>query len=189
MIVIIDNYDSFTYNLVQYVGVIDTNLEVFRNDEITIKSLSSKQISHIIISPGPGWPDDAGKTIDIINCFKNSIPILGICLGHQAIVRAFNGEIVKCNEVIHGKTSAITFKPSKLFKKVKNPFLATRYHSLCVDRMTLTQELKVIAETKNNTIMAVEHISKPIFGLQFHPESIATNQGHRIIKNFLNIKT
>ena len=118
MIVIIDNYDSFTYNLVQYVGVIDTNLEVFRNDEITIESLASKQISHIIISPGPGWPDDAGKTMDIIKCFNNSTPILGICLGHQAIVRAFNGDIVKCNEIIHGKTSAITFKPSKLFKKL-----------------------------------------------------------------------
>ncbi|MFT9496721.1 anthranilate synthase component II [Anaerosolibacter sp.] len=187
MIVIIDNYDSFTYNLYQYVGEINPAVEVFRNDAVTIKDLRGMNISHIIISPGPGFPKDAGISQEVVRELGKEIPILGICLGHQGIGEAFGGKVLHAKEMVHGKTSLIHHNEKGIFEGLANPLKATRYHSLVVDRDTLPAELKITAEGPAGEIMGLQHKNYPIFGVQFHPESIATKEGRKILKNFLSM--
>ena len=185
MILVIDNYDSFTYNLVQYLGELGAKLSVFRNDEITIGEIRKLAPKRIVISPGPGYPKDAGISKDVILNFGKDVPILGVCLGHQAIGEAFGGKTVGAERIMHGKTSLIYHKRIGLFKDVKNPFEATRYHSLLVERKSFPNVLKITAETKEKEIMALEHKIFPIYGVQFHPESILTSEGKKILRNFL----
>ena len=187
MIVMIDNYDSFTYNLVQYIGSINKNLVVFRNDKITLDEISDINPEKIVISPGPGTPENAGISIDIINNFKKSKPILGICLGHQAIVVSLGGTVDRADEIVHGKTSEIFHEGSVLFRNIPDTFEATRYHSLVAIEKNFPNELSVTARTKSGVIMAVEHKNYPVFGLQFHPESIMTKFGIKMIENFLKV--
>ena len=187
MILIIDNYDSFTYNLVQYIGSINKNLVVFRNDKITLDEISDMNPEKIVISPGPGTPENAGISIDIIKNFKKSKPILGICLGHQAIVVSLGGIVDRTDEIVHGKTSEITHKGSVLFRNIPSTFEATRYHSLVAIEKNFPDELSITARTKSGVVMAVEHKNYPVFGLQFHPESIMTKYGMKMIKNFLKV--
>ena len=187
MILIIDNYDSFTYNLVQYIGSINKNLVVFRNDKITLDEISDMNPEKIVISPGPGTPENAGISIDIIKNFKKSKPILGICLGHQAIVVSLGGIVDRADEIVHGKTSEISHEGSVLFRNIPSTFEATRYHSLVAIEKNFPNELSVTARTKSGVIMAVEHKNYPVFGLQFHPESIMTKFGIKMIENFLKV--
>ena len=186
MILVIDNYDSFTYNLVQYIGTLNSNLEVYRNDKISLNDIEKMNPERIVISPGPGKPEDAGLSIKIIQQFGKSIPIFGICLGHQAIVVAFNGKVDRANEIIHGKTSIINHIDSSLFEGLPPRFEATRYHSLVAIKKYFPSELKITAETDSGLIMALEHKEYPIFGVQFHPESIVTQFGMDIVKNFID---
>lgn len=188
MILVIDNYDSFTYNLVQYIGTIDPDVVVLRNDRFDIGEIADLNPSHIVISPGPGWPQDAGLSVDVIQTYGEVIPILGVCLGHQCIAVAYGGNVVHSSEIVHGKTSAIRHNGSILFEGMKASFTATRYHSLVAEKNALPQELTVSADLENGIIMALEHETHPVFGVQFHPESIATEDGSRIIENFLAIK-
>jgi len=187
MILIIDNYDSFTYNLVQYIGTINPDLEVHRNDKITIDEIRKMNPERIVISPGPGKPEDAGLSIDVVKEFGESIPIFGICLGHQAITVAFGGKVDRANEIVHGKTSKITHSGSKIFYDVPETFEATRYHSLVAIEDSFPVKLKVTAKTNNGLIMALEHKEYPVYGVQFHPESIVTEHGMIMIKNFLEV--
>jgi anthranilate synthase/aminodeoxychorismate synthase-like glutamine amidotransferase len=187
MIIIIDNYDSFTYNLVQYLGELKQDILVFRNNKVTINKIKSLRPRHIIISPGPGYPKDAGISNEVIHYFKDKVPILGVCLGHQCIGEVFGGKIVHAKNLMHGKTSLIYHNKKTIFKNVKNPFEATRYHSLVVERKSLPAELELIAETKDKEIMAVKHRIYPLWGVQFHPESILTKEGKHILSNFLRI--
>ena len=188
MILLIDNYDSFSYNLYQLVGSINQNIQVIRNDELNVQQIERLNPSHIIISPGPGRPKDAGICEAAIDYFKDKIPLLGVCLGHQAIAETFGGKITYAKEIMHGKQSTITItEPSPLFNGLEQKFTAARYHSLAVSRETMPQELKITAQTDDGEIMALEHRTYPIFGLQFHPESILTAQGDTIIRNFLAI--
>jgi len=187
MILLIDNYDSFTYNIYQTACEFDDVL-VYRNDKLTLKDIEMLKPSHIIISPGPGVPKDAGISIEIIKYFKRVIPILGICLGHQCIAEAFNGKVVRAKEIFHGKTSKIFIKEKKdIFKGIDSPFEATRYHSLIVSNEMFPKELKITASTQDGEIMALRHISYQIYGVQFHPESILTTVGPKLIENFINI--
>ena len=188
MILLIDNYDSFSYNLYQLVGSINQNIQVIRNDELNVQQIERLNPSHIIISPGPGRPKDAGICEAAIDYFKDKIPLLGVCLGHQAIAETFGGKITYAKEIMHGKQSTITItEPSPLFNGLEQNFTAARYHSLAVSRETMPQELKITAQTDDGEIMALEHRTYPVFGLQFHPESILTAQGDTIIRNFLAI--
>ena len=188
MILIIDNYDSFTYNLVQYIGMINPELQVHRNDQITIDEIRILAPEKIVISPGPGKPEDAGISIDIIKTFGSEIPIFGICLGHQAITVAFGGKVGQANEIVHGKTSTITHSGSEIFKEIPSEFEATRYHSLVAEEDAFPSDsLKITARTENGLIMALEHKTFPIFGVQFHPESIVTEHGVQMVKNFLKV--
>ena len=187
MILIIDNYDSFTYNLVQYIGSLNPMLKVFRNDKTTIDNIKKMNIDRIVISPGPGRPEDAGLSIDIIKEFGSHIPILGICLGHQAITVAFGGKVGNAEEIVHGKTSTIKHYDSLIFNNIPNQFEATRYHSLIAFKDDFPKHLRITAETHTGLIMALEHRIYPIYGLQFHPESVVTEHGMEIIKNFLHI--
>ncbi|HJF84839.1 MAG TPA: aminodeoxychorismate/anthranilate synthase component II [Megamonas hypermegale] len=188
MILLIDNYDSFSYNLYQLVGSINQNIQVIRNDELNVQQIEQLNPSHIIISPGPGRPKDAGICEAAIDYFKDKIPLLGVCLGHQAIAETFGGKITYAKEIMHGKQSTITItEPSPLFNGLEQKFTAARYHSLAVSRETMPQELKITAQTDDGEIMALEHRTYPVFGLQFHPESILTAQGDTIIRNFLAI--
>ena len=188
MILIIDNYDSFTYNLVQYIGMINPKLQVHRNDQITIDEISILSPEKIVISPGPGKPEDAGVSIDIIKTFGGEIPIFGICLGHQAIAVAFGGKVGRANEIVHGKTSKITHSGSEIFTEIPSEFKATRYHSLVAEEDAFPSDsLKITARTENGLIMALEHKTFPIFGVQFHPESIVTEHGVQMVKNFLKV--
>lgn len=187
MILVIDNYDSFTYNLVQYLGELGAKLSVCRNDEMTIDQIRKLKIERIVISPGPGYPKDAGISKAVILNFGKEIPVLGVCLGHQAIGEVFGGRTVAAERIMHGKTSLIYYKKSVLFKGVKNPFEATRYHSLLVERKSFPSALRITAETKDKEIMALEHKRFPIYGVQFHPESILTSEGRKILRNFLKI--
>ena len=188
MILLIDNYDSFSYNLYQLVGSINQNIQVIRNDELNVQQIERLNPSHIIISPGPGKPKDAGICEAAIDYFKDKIPLLGVCLGHQAIAETFGGKITYAKEIMHGKQSTITItEPSPLFNGLEQKFTAARYHSLAVSRETMPQELKITAQTDDGEIMALEHRTYPVFGLQFHPESILTAQGDTIIRNFLAI--
>ena len=187
MILIIDNYDSFTYNLVQYIGAINSDLEVHRNDKITLDEIKESAPQRIFISPGPGIPEDAGLSIDIIKEFGQDIPIFGICLGHQAIAVAYGGKVDRANEIVHGKTSKMKHTGSAIFKDIPNKFEATRYHSLVAIEDSFPPELTVTARTDNGLIMALEHEKFPIYGVQFHPESIVTEHGMKMVKNFLEV--
>lgn len=190
MILILDNYDSFTYNLYQLLGKLEKDIVVKRNDEITIDEIKQLKPDKIIISPGPGNPTnrkDFGVCADVIKEFGGKIPILGVCLGHQGIFATFGGKITR-GEPIHGKLSKITHNKEGLFKDIENSLLATRYHSLVCDEETLPECIEVIAKTEDGIIMAIKHVDNPIFGLQFHPESIGTVDGVKIIKNFLEIE-
>lgn len=188
-ILIIDNYDSFTYNLYQYIGEINPNIEVFRNDKITIEQIEKKAPSHIIISPGPGFPKDAGISIEIIKTLGKHIPLLGVCLGHQAIGEAFGGKVIHAKELMHGKASEVFInRECALFRSLNEKIMAGRYHSLIVENGSLPACLKVTARAENGEIMGLMHETYPIFGIQFHPESILTPDGKKILSNFLNIR-
>jgi len=187
MILVIDNYDSFTYNLVQYLGELGADLKVFRNDKITIAQIKKMKPGKILISPGPGEPKDAGISEEVISQFGKTTPILGVCLGHQAIGEVFGGRIVGAKKLMHGKTSKIYHNGKGIFRGIKSPFDATRYHSLLVERKSLPKCLKITAETKEKEIMGLEHKTYPIYGVQFHPESILTVEGKKLLKNFLDL--
>jgi anthranilate synthase/aminodeoxychorismate synthase-like glutamine amidotransferase len=189
MILVIDNYDSFTYNLVQYLGELGAELKVYRNDKITIEDIKKIRPEKIVISPGPGEPKDAGISEDLIRVFAANTPILGTCLGHQAIGEVFGGRIIHARHIMHGKTSLIYHNGKEIFKDIKNPFEATRYHSLVVERKGLPKILGIIAETKDldKEIMGLRHKKFPVWGVQFHPESILTGEGKRILKNFIGL--
>ena len=188
MILVIDNYDSFTYNLVQYLGEMNMELTVMRNDKITTDEIARIKPEAIVISPGPGTPNDAGVSVSLIKTFHKSIPILGVCLGHQAIGEAFGGNVVKAPSVVHGKTSEILHEGKGIFNSIPNKFQATRYHSLIIAPNTLPQELEVTARTSDGVIMGVQHKQYPVFGVQFHPESIATQYGKILLRNFVGHK-
>jgi para-aminobenzoate synthetase component 2 len=185
MILVIDNYDSFTYNLVQLLGCLGHQIEVYRNDQVSIAEIEKLSPDRIVISPGPGWPRDAGITMELIAYFSPKLPILGVCLGHQAIAQSFGGEIVLAPEMMHGKSSKIFHSGNGIFKNVPNPFIAGRYHSLMVAPATLPLEFRVTARTEEEVIMAIEHKTLPTIGVQFHPESILTDDGKLILENFL----
>jgi anthranilate synthase/aminodeoxychorismate synthase-like glutamine amidotransferase len=185
MILMIDNYDSFTYNLVQYLGELGAQVEVFRNDKITVEEIKKLKPSRIVISPGPGRPEDAGICPSLIKGLSGEFPILGVCLGHQAIGYVFGGCIVSAKKLMHGKTSLIYHNQKTIFKGIANPFEATRYHSLIVERESLPQCLEVTAWTKEKEIMGLKHNRYPLWGVQFHPESILTKAGKDILANFL----
>ena len=191
MILIIDNYDSFTYNLVHYVEEHNYKVQVFRNDKITLQKIRKLKPKKIIISPGPCTPDEAGISIDLIKYFYKKFPILGVCLGHQSIGQAFNAKIIKASKIMHGKVSTVTNKGSEIFKGLPKKFDATRYHSLVIKNNTLPEYFKIISDTiddNKKVIMGIQHIKFPVYGVQFHPESIATAPyGKKIIKNFLEI--
>ncbi len=185
-ILLIDNYDSFTYNLYHYISKLKRNVDVIRNDKIDGKTILKKNYDKIVISPGPGNPNQAGNCLKIVKDVYKKIPILGVCLGHQIIGQAFGGKIISAKNLMHGKTSKIKHLKMGLFKNIKNNFEATRYHSLVVDRKRLSKSLIITAETKNKTIMGLMHKDYDIHGFQFHPESISTKVGMKLIKNFID---
>ena len=187
MILMIDNYDSFTYNLVQYLGVLRQEVKVFRNDKITLDKIKSLRPEKIVISPGPGRPEDAGVSSAVIKEFSGKIPLLGVCLGHQAIGYVYGGKIVGAGKLMHGKTSMVYHNKKDLFQGIPNPFEATRYHSLLVERKSLPSCLEITAWTKEKEIMGLKHKKYPVWGVQFHPESILTKQGINILSNFLKL--
>jgi anthranilate synthase/aminodeoxychorismate synthase-like glutamine amidotransferase len=186
MVLIIDNYDSFTYNIYQYVGQFDSKVKVIKNDEISISQLKDLSPSKIIISPGPGHPDDSRLSLECVDLLGDSVSILGICLGHQAIGVSYGAKIINSNQIIHGKTSMIQHNSDPLFRNINNPFEATRYHSLIIDKNNFPNELEVIADC-NDMVMGIKHKSKNVYGVQFHPESIKTDNGLKIIENFINL--
>jgi anthranilate synthase/aminodeoxychorismate synthase-like glutamine amidotransferase len=187
VLLVIDNYDSFTYNLVQYLGELGEEVRVVRNDEIALDEITAMRPQAIVISPGPCSPREAGVTLDMIEAFKGRKPILGVCLGHQSIGHYFGGHVVRAGRLMHGKTSPILHRDSDVFHGMPQGFAATRYHSLLVERATLPDCLEVTAETSEGEIMGLRHKSLPIWGVQFHPESIATENGMQILKNFLSL--
>ena len=187
MILVIDNYDSFTYNLVQYLGELGAELRVRRNDQVTVGEIEAMAPEQILISPGPGRPEDAGISVDVIRRFGPSVPILGVCLGHQAIGVVYGGTVCRAGAPMHGKTSTVVHDGKGLFRGITEPFLAGRYHSLMISSDGLPHELEVAARTREDgTIMAVRHRSYPVHGVQFHPESVLTDEGRRILRNFLD---
>lgn len=188
MILVIDNYDSFTYNLVQILGEMGADLKVARNDQIALDAIKALSPSHILISPGPGTPDDAGISQDVIRELGPTTPILGVCLGHQCIGQVYGGVVLRAPHLMHGKTSMIYHREDALFTGVPSPFEATRYHSLIVEEASLPSSLMVTAFTADGDIMALRHKQHPVYGVQFHPESILTTYGERILRNFLAIK-
>lgn len=189
MILLIDNYDSFSYNLVQLAGSINPDIKVIRNDEKTVEEIEQMHPEQIILSPGPGYPKDAGICEEIVTKLQGKIPILGVCLGHQAICEAYGGQIIHAKELMHGKKSRIRIDTeSPVFRGMKEEMDAARYHSLAAEGESLPSELKVTAVSEDGEIMAVQHEKYPVFGLQFHPESILTPDGRKILENFLNIK-
>ena len=185
MIVMIDNYDSFTYNLVQYLGEMGAELRVFRNDEVTVEQVAELQPDHVIISPGPCTPNEAGISVPLIHALAGKVPLLGVCLGHQAIGQAFGGEVVRAGRLMHGKTSPILHEGKGVFNGLPSPFQATRYHSLVIRRESLPDCLEITAETEIGEIMGVRHKELPVEGVQFHPESILTEHGKDLLRNFL----
>ncbi|CAM3962986.1 aminodeoxychorismate/anthranilate synthase component II [Cohnella lubricantis] len=185
MILVIDNYDSFTYNLVQYLGELGQEIRVYRNDEIDLDGIAALKPDHILISPGPCTPNEAGVSLGLIERFKGEIPILGVCLGHQSIGQAFGGDVVRADELMHGKTSEITHDGKTVFAGIPSPFTATRYHSLVVKRDTLPDCLEISAETADGQIMGLRHKEYVVEGVQFHPESIMTGHGLDMLRNFL----
>jgi anthranilate synthase/aminodeoxychorismate synthase-like glutamine amidotransferase len=191
MILLIDNYDSFTYNLVQTLGEIEPSIEieVHRNDRITLDEIETRRPSHIIISPGPGTPREAGISVDVVKRFSGRMPLLGVCLGHQSIAYASGGRVIRAKRLLHGKTSLIRHDGEYLFQGLTNPFAATRYHSLIAERETLPEQFEVCATTEDDPteIMGLRHRTQPVFGVQFHPESFLTTEGHKLLANFLAI--
>ena len=185
MILMLDNYDSFTYNLVQYFSELGETVKVYRNDQITINEIEELKPKHIVISPGPCRPDQAGISIEVVNQFKGKIPILGVCLGHQAIGQAFGGKIVHAKTIMHGKTSLINHNNQGVFKELKNPFTATRYHSLVVEKISCPDCFDITAWTDDEEIMGIKHKTLPVEGVQFHPESILSEHGHDLLRNFI----
>ncbi|MGO4111329.1 aminodeoxychorismate/anthranilate synthase component II [Paenibacillus sp. YAF4_2] len=189
MILVIDNYDSFTYNLVQYLGELGEEVVVKRNDEIDLAGIEALKPDHILISPGPCSPNEAGISLSVIEHFKGIIPIFGVCLGHQSIGQAFGGDVVRAEKLMHGKTSEILHDGKTIFEGIPSPYTATRYHSLIVKRETLPDCLEISAETAEGEIMGLRHKEYPIEGVQFHPESIITQHGHAMLRNFLKRRT
>jgi anthranilate synthase/aminodeoxychorismate synthase-like glutamine amidotransferase len=187
MILLIDNYDSFTFNLAQYLGQMGQNVETRRNDQITLDEIEDLHPERIIISPGPCTPKEAGITVPLIQRFAGKIPILGVCLGHQAIGAAFGGRVVRAKKLMHGKTSEIKHDRKTIFRGLPQPFVATRYHSLIVDRKSLPRVLEISAETGDGIIMGLRHRKLRVEGVQFHPESVLTDAGFQLLKNFLTI--
>ena len=183
MILVIDNYDSFTWNLVQYLSELD-EVRTVRNDRVTLEEIGEMAPSHIVISPGPGTPDDSGISKDVIRAFQGRVPVLGVCLGHQALGAVFGGRVVRAGEPCHGKVSLIHHGGEGILEGMPAPFRATRYHSLVVEESSLPEELKVTARTEDGTVMAMEHRDHPLFGVQFHPESILTESGMNLLRNF-----
>jgi anthranilate synthase/aminodeoxychorismate synthase-like glutamine amidotransferase len=189
MIALIDNYDSFTYNLVQYLGELGVELKVFRNDAIDVEALRDLRPEAVVISPGPCTPNEAGISVEVVRRLGAEMPILGVCLGHQSIGAAYGGDIVRADRIMHGKTSEISHNGSALFSGIESPFTATRYHSLIIKRDTCPEALEITAETAEGEIMAVAHREHPVWGVQFHPESILTNCGKQLLSNFLKAGT
>ena len=187
-ILLIDNYDSFTFNLYHYLSSLKINVDVIRNDKITTKEIIKKKYKRIVISPGPGNPNQSGNCIKIVKALYKKVPILGVCLGHQIIGQVFGSEIVQAKKLMHGKISIIKSKKTGILKNLPLQFKATRYHSLIIDKKTLSNELDIIAETQDGIIMAIKHKEYNIHGVQFHPESIKTTLGIKILKNFINYK-
>ena len=187
MILLLDNYDSFTYNLAQYLGELGCQVEVHRNDRISVEQIAQRKPERIVISPGPCTPQEAGISVEMIQKLAEKIPILGVCLGHQAIGAAFGGKIIRAPKLFHGKTSQIRHDGSGVFRGLPNPFTATRYHSLIVERKSLPAELQVTAETDDDIIMGMQHRHYPLMGVQFHPESVLTDSGKQLLKNFLSL--
>ena len=185
MILMIDNYDSFTYNLVQYMGELGADIRVERNDRISIDKIESLAPKKIVISPGPCTPAKAGISVEVIKYFSGKVPVLGVCLGHQSVGAAFGGEIIKAGKLMHGKTSEVRHDGKTLFKGLPNPFTATRYHSLVLNRKTLPDCFEITAESDDNEIMGIRHKELPVEGVQFHPESILTPDGKDLLKNFI----
>lgn len=188
MLLVIDNYDSFTYNLVQYLGELGAEIRVARNDQITLPEILEASPSHIVVSPGPCTPNEAGISMDVIKVFGETRPVLGVCLGHQAIGQVYGGKVIRASTIMHGKTSEIFHSGDSLFAGVPSPFTATRYHSLIVERASLPDCLEITAWTEDDTIMGLKHKQFPVWGVQFHPESILTESGRRILANFLAAK-
>jgi len=187
MVLVIDNYDSFTYNLVQYLGELGAELKVFRNDALTLEGFERLKPSRIVISPGPCTPSEAGISLPLIKRFAGKVPILGVCLGHQAIGQAFGGRVTRAPVPMHGKVSRIRHTGAGIFAGLPNPFNATRYHSLIVDRASMPNTLEITAETEDGIVMGVQHHERPLWGVQFHPESIASEGGHQLLGNFLRL--
>ena len=187
MILMIDNYDSFTYNLVQYLGILGADVEVRRNDQISLEEIETMAPERLVISPGPGVPQSAGIIIPVIQRFYRQLPILGVCLGHQAVAVSFGGRVVRAARLMHGKVSKIYHNSRDVFRDVPDPFTATRYHSLAIERESLPSCLEVSAEAEDGEIMGLRHRDYPVHGIQFHPESILTQEGMRILENFLTI--
>jgi anthranilate synthase/aminodeoxychorismate synthase-like glutamine amidotransferase len=187
VILLLDNYDSFTYNLAQYLGELGCAVEVHRNDRISVEEIAHRKPERIVISPGPCTPQDAGISIELIQKLAGKFPILGVCLGHQAMGAAFGGKIVRAPKLFHGKTSEIQHDGKNIFKRLANPFTATRYHSLIVERKSLPRELAITAETSDGIIMGLRHRRHKIEGVQFHPESILTESGKQLLQNFLEL--
>jgi len=185
LIAVIDNYDSFTFNLVHYIMLAGAEVQVFRNNKISINDLKKINPQAIVISPGPGRPEDAGISMEVVKTFSGILPILGVCLGHQTIAQTFGGKIIHAKKIMHGKTSMITANGQDIFKGINKPFTAMRYHSLAVDEKILPQCLTITARTDDNEIMGLSHKEHPTFGVQFHPESIMTGIGKRLIRNFI----
>jgi len=187
MILLIDNYDSFTYNLLHYMAEAGGEVEVVRNDAITLEEIEKKQPDGILISPGPSDPDHAGICLKLVERFKEHLPMFGVCLGHQTIGQAFGGKVIRGEVPMHGKVSEVRHEGQGVLQDIPSPFLATRYHSLVVERKSLPKCLTITAETADGTIMGLQHESLPIFGVQFHPESIASEHGHQMLANFLKV--
>lgn len=185
MILLLDNYDSFTYNIAQILGQLERPFKVIRNDKIAVEDIAKKGFTSVVISPGPGIPDQAGITLELIERYKQNLPIFGVCLGHQSIGQHFGAKVVRAPELMHGKTSSVYHDNNTIFNGVSNPFTATRYHSLIVQRSSLPSCLEISAETKDGVIMALRHKSLPVEGVQFHPESILTESGKQLFENFL----
>ena len=188
MILLLDNYDSFTYNLAQYLGELGCIVEVHRNDRISVEEIIKRKPERIVISPGPCTPQEAGISVELVQRLGGKIPILGVCLGHQAVGAAFGGKIIRAPKLFHGKTSEVRHDGKGVFRKLGNPFRATRYHSLIVERKTLPRDLLVTAETDDGIIMGLRHRRYLIEGVQFHPESVLTDSGKELLQNFLNLK-
>jgi anthranilate synthase/aminodeoxychorismate synthase-like glutamine amidotransferase len=185
MVLMIDNYDSFTFNLVQYLGELGSEVRVFRNDELDVAAIESLRPSHIVLSPGPCTPNEAGITLETIERLAGRVPILGVCLGHQAIGQAFGGKVVRAKQVMHGKVSQISHDSRGVFGSVPQGFIATRYHSLVVERQSLPSCLEISAQSEDGEIMGLRHRTLPVEGVQFHPEAMLTEHGHRMLENFL----